>query len=945
MPDRRDFCRALLLAGASAAPLTHFRAKAADAADPRRGPAASTAKPFGSGHFGEWVEDEFGLPAYRYTCNQIIDPAATTYVNVEWRSPTDHTHQMGNDRLVAAVSNYGYVQVRQDEGSPKFLNDYFPPRHLYGGGIGYLTDGNTSLCTYYSGRNTRFERVFGLGYFRKQVESGNCHVDQIIFVPFGDDPILISQVTITNRGHAADLRWVEYWGCQAWQFSFRSMMEAGANGRQAAALRRAFGERFSHRFEKLSDGRGLAESKAFLGRTPQEEKTWEMLREYLKKNPNALFGPSTEEAGGRAWMEDLNPPATFLAALDAPADGLATNAKNFFGSGDVEHPEALARPLDGDLGSTGPESALLVERRFRLARGEKRTLYFAYGYLPEGFKAQTLIEKYRGETTKQLAASCARWKEDSMVFRVQGEPWVEREVTWHHYYLRSNLTFDDYFGEHILSQGHVYQYIMGFQGAARDPLQHALPFVYSRPEIVRSVLRYTLQEVLADGAIPYGIVGHGMIMSAIFRPSDLQMWLLWLASEYVLATRDAAFLDEAVPAALEPGSSEKQTVRRLLARAFDYVQTKVGNAEHGLMRISNGDWNDNAVVGFVPPELHAEVHARGESVLNAAMATYALGHYARLLRWAGDGAAADRARASAEAQREAVRKQWMGRWFRRAWLTEKLGWVGEKELWLEPQPWAIIGGAATPEQTRELVRAIDELVRKPSPIGALLISRGLPQMQIPIGEATNAGVWPSINGTLIWALALADGAMAWDEWKKNCLARHAEAYPNVWFGIWSGPDTYNSTLSQYPGLTLMGGLEPDPNRPGQQRPAMATAWTDFPVMNMHPHAWPLYCVPKLLGVEFTEEGVELAPTLPVAEYEFSTRLLGLRRTPAHYEGWYEPIAPGTWKMRIRLPKEEAGRFKSLLVNGETQKAEPNPRGEFEFTGTSSPGKPLRWKLA
>ena len=83
-------------------------------------------KAYGSGYFGEWITDQFGLPAYRYSCDQINDPKAVSPVHKEWRSPTDHTHQVGNDRLVAAVSNYGYVQVRQDEGSPKFLNDYCP---------------------------------------------------------------------------------------------------------------------------------------------------------------------------------------------------------------------------------------------------------------------------------------------------------------------------------------------------------------------------------------------------------------------------------------------------------------------------------------------------------------------------------------------------------------------------------------------------------------------------------------------------------------------------------------------------------------------------------------------------------------------------------------------------------------------------------------------------
>src|SRR5580698_11671237 len=78
-------------------------------------------KPYGSGHFGEWIEDEFALPAYRYTCDQTTDPKAVTPVTPGVLGPTDHIHQVGNDRITAIVSNDGYVRVRQDEGGPKFL--------------------------------------------------------------------------------------------------------------------------------------------------------------------------------------------------------------------------------------------------------------------------------------------------------------------------------------------------------------------------------------------------------------------------------------------------------------------------------------------------------------------------------------------------------------------------------------------------------------------------------------------------------------------------------------------------------------------------------------------------------------------------------------------------------------------------------------------------------
>ena len=290
--------------------------------------------------------------------------------------------------------------------------------------------------------------------------------------------------------------------------------------------------------------------------------------------------------------------------------------------------------LNNDSNSSGPASALLLERHLKLQPQESRTIFFLYGYVPQGFEIDSLVKKYSADPASLLPRSSAAWKTDGLRFNVPAEPWVERETSWHNYYLRSNLTYDSYFREHILSQGHVYQYIMGFQGAARDPLQHAMPFVFSKPETVREIIRYTLKEIQPDGSIPYGIVGSSVPMPVIFRPSDQQMWLLWLASEYVLATRDKSFLDEKIPGYSHRESSPTDpTVREFLRRSYTHLVEDIGVGQHGLMRLFNGDWNDDIVVGHVPQAQAAEVRQYGESVLNAAMACYVLDHYARLLNY------------------------------------------------------------------------------------------------------------------------------------------------------------------------------------------------------------------------------------------------------------------------------------------------------------------------
>ena len=164
------------------------------------------------------------------------------------RGATDHTHQVGNDRLIAAVSNFGYVQVRQDEGSPKFLNDYVPESEsTLGAVLDFLLMDGTVLSTYYPGHGESFERIFGEGYYRKRVKASQFEIDQAIVAPFGDDPVLISRVKVTNHsGNTVKLRWVEYWGCVNYQFSYRARMESGLAGlgANAAQVRRDFAARF-----------------------------------------------------------------------------------------------------------------------------------------------------------------------------------------------------------------------------------------------------------------------------------------------------------------------------------------------------------------------------------------------------------------------------------------------------------------------------------------------------------------------------------------------------------------------------------------------------------------------------------------------------------------------------------------------------------------------------
>jgi len=498
--------------------------------------------------------------------------------------------------------------------------------------------------------------------------------------------------------------------------------------------------------------------------------------------------------------------------------------------------------------------------------------------------------------------------------------------------------------EHILSQGHVYQYIVGFQGAARDPLQHVFPFVLSDPTILKEIIRYTLKEVQEGGEIPYGITGNGMIMPAPWKPSDLELWLLWVASEYVLASRDKDFLNEEIPTyPIHGRKAGKASVKELLKLCHVHFSQHTGKGKHGLQRLSNGDWNDMVVIGSYTEEQQNEIRAKAESVLNSAMAIKVLSYFAEMLRFVSEDALALEVMEYSNSLKKAVHDQWTGKWFKRAWLTEEIGWIGEDRMWLEPQPWIIIGNTADKQQEEILMTSLNELVRKPSKIGATLHSKPLYERVNPVGMGTNAGIWPSINGTLVWALSLVDKNAAWDEWKKNSLAKHAEEYPKVWYGIWSGPDTYNSEYSKYPGQTIFDEfyLTGNPADHSTELELGGLNWTDWPVFNLHPHAWPLFNTKHLIGVEFTKEGLEITPSLPFEQYEYSTPILGFKKDQKGYSGWYAPKKEGTWTITITLSTEDLNRLTSITINGKTQSLIIR-EGKIVFTGTSEAEKPLKW---
>ncbi len=556
---------------------------------------------------------------------------------------------------------------------------------------------------------------------------------------------------------------------------------------------------------------------------------WSVVPRFVNIGATPAQRAANADAAIRFRVEERD---TGLVAMEErTADAAALEAHRFpqiFGPPVAVLLEALGDTPARAMYSDAPHPVLGITSEIAIAPGETATLWFRFGAEDGTAVAnpESLFENSLALLRRRLPRASAA-----------SAPSAEREIPWHAAILTGGACRDEVLGGHTLNQGSAYAYRMGFNGAARDPLQHALPLVYTEPDLALSVLRNACSWATPEGDMPYALDGSKRLSTELFQPSDQNLWALWLAAEYAAATGDLRAFD--APLAYHPAhAAASTTLQEHLRRQFTYFVDVIGTGEHGHVRMRNADWNDAAIaLSGVERRLMIE---QGESVLNSAFAAWVLPVYAGLCDRLGDATTADRARAVGEQLRQRVAAEWNGRWFRRAYVPTK-GALGDDACWLEVQPWAILCGATDDARALELLTTIDEQLRGGSPLGARVrwpVEAGGDIMGLP-GEGTAGGNWLSVNLTLIWAAARVMPEMAWDEWRRMTLAAHTAAYPGIWEGTLSGPDCYNA---------------PESPRAGHTWGTAMLSMQQFPVNNMHSHSAPLLGYLRLLGVEPAPNG-------------------------------------------------------------------------------------------
>jgi hypothetical protein len=858
--------------------------------------APSISSTYGSGSFGQWTVDAHKLPAYRYEVDELTSPIAP---QPELSGNVNAWSQVGNDHVVADASNHGYTQLWSQDRLYQWTNYYDGSHSHYAGGFGYLNVAGKVISTLYDDRppGASSERLFGVGYYEKRTAVGGVAEQDRVYAPYGDSSLLLHDVTIKNTSRTAlSGSYFEYWDLNPMIQGVTQF----ARGYQAP--------------------------------------TWDPQTQTLA-------------AAQLPYDVDTNPLAIFASALQAPVRAYDTDTSAFFGSGTRAAPAAVASgQLTDSIAPPAPNGEegrgmFAMQSPISLAPGASVTLRYAYGYAhPENI--QTILAPYRGASSpfNQSQAQWSKWL--PKVELGSSYAWLSRELQWDAYTLRSDSTYEECAGHHILSQGGYYQYFFGENEAFRDPLQHAMPMIWADPALARDVIAYSAEEQPAvGGTVPYGRLGLCRRFD-LGTADDLDQWLLWAAAEYALSTRDLAFLGQRIPFY----GASSGTLWEHLKLAFHHQEEVIGRGPHGeYVTGGTGDWND----------FSTEFNQMTESNLVTAQAAYIYPRLALVADLVGDSAFAAELRAAGARDQAVVAGQFVPgesvtpadaglAWFARGYSGAKQ--LGAGAIYEEPQPWALLAGAATPQQAAEVVAAYRRfLVGVGAPSGPTQIGAAMaPSSRDPGANEQNepelngsrefpGGAWFALNGQMTWALAGLDGVVpgaaadAWDEFTRNTLAAHASAFPNHWDGLISVDDecaSYYQSPSSNCGIGLATG---------------AGVVNGYDTQIMHQPAYSLFDLLKLAGVEATQAGYQVVPHLPTSTFDIRLPQVGVAEQPQLIRG-YVTTTGGDVQMRVAAPPGVATNRVTAFAGG-TAVPHTVVEGLVQFTLATKPGRPADWAVS
>lgn len=567
---------------------------------------------------------------------------------------------------------------------------------------------------------------------------------------------------------------------------------------------------------------------------------------------------------------------TWMAVIGAPLDGYDTSRDAFLGPYRSYHnPLVVEQGQSTNSKAYGDNACGCLQTNLALRPGESREVLVMLGIGDARTVGRRMVAEFG--SLKRAEVELRRLKDNwhaklgSLVVETPDDEFNHTVNVWGLY--NCLVTFAWSRSASLVYNGE--RDGLGF----RDSVQDLLGVAAAVPEEARARLELLLTGQLSNGgAMP--VVkpfehrpGHETGPAPEEYRSDDCLWFFNAVPALVNETGDLDFYHKVLPYA----DQGEATVFGHLRRALEFNLERTGR--HGLPCGLSADWNDCLRLGY-----------HGESLFVGFQVRMGLTVYAEVAERLGRQEEV----AWALAQRDALDASIQAC----AWDEDRFVWaIGEDgtvygtrecqegQVYLNTQVWAVISGAATPEQACRCMQTVQE--RLATPYGLMLSAP--PFVRTPIhvmravvfnpGIKENAGIFNHTQGWGVMAeCMLGNGDQAWDYYRGSMPAayndraeiRQSEPYVQ-------GQTTY-SVYSPCPGRTRTPWL------------TGAAAWAYFSAAQY------------ILGIRPELEGLRIAPCIPSTWKGF--------KATRRFRG-------RTVRIDVQNPDGVRSGVKTLTLNGET----------------------------
>jgi cellobiose phosphorylase len=504
-----------------------------------------------------------------------------------------------------------------------------------------------------------------------------------------------------------------------------------------------------------------------------------------------------------------------------------------------------------------------------LAPGESKMVVFTLGAAEDGKEdAAELIRRYTTVEASERAFDGVRafWSRfiDGEKVETPDEAFNFMTNTWLKYQAISCR---------LWGKSALYQVSAGY--GFRDQLQDSQIFLVGEPEYAKKQLLLHAAQQFIEGDVLhwwFSMRGGGPRTNC----SDDLLWLPFILDAYLKETGDFAILDEAIPYLNGPAESLYRHCQRAIERSFTRFSPR------GVPLMGDHDWNDGlSAVGTL---------LKGESFWVAEFLYMILGNFAPLARQRGDEIFAGKCEIVRQSVKDALNRHgWDGEWYLQATTDDGL-LLGSKDnaegkIFLMPNIWAVISGAAEGERGQQALAAVTKYLLKDH--GTLLNYPAFTQPRPDVGYVTryapglreNGGVYTHAATWSVWAYALANQPeRAYEAYRKICPPNRSADIDTYKAEPYVTPGNVDGPLSEYygrGGWTWYTGS-------AQWLHRVATHW--------------------ILGIRPQADGLLVSPSIPSEWHGFtvSRRFRG---------AWYQ--------ITVKNPDHVNKGVKSVIVDGQS----------------------------